>query len=213
MNRFLALALYLFSAVAAFADGYPFKMDPPEVTLNHIRLKLTAGQELEVATWGRVTLDKQQLILLRPHIPKIPPLLRVIATTFNDNLEYDPNPVCLWTTPNEIAVTFSGEGEEGEASLHSGEGSEHESNLRISPKGQLFHLGKEITRDQALDLIANAKKAEGVPDTERFFTITKAPAYRPDFEELIDWNKKAEELFNAFVQHGTRHGVTVHGMW
>ena len=215
MNRSLALVLYLFSAVASFADGFPFHPSTQQVTCNHLLLNLTAEQELEASTWGRVTLDKRQLDLLRVHYPKVPPQLRAIAATFNDGLDIrDPNPVdCIWITPNEIAVTLREKQGDQDFSFDNGEHALRESNLRISPKGQLFHLGKEITREQALDLIANARKPEGVPDAERTFTITKAPAYRTEDEELLVRNKKVDELFNSFVRHGEQHGVQVNGAW
>lgn len=215
MNRTLALAVYLFSAVAACADGYPFNPDTQEITCHHLRLKLTEDQQLEAASQGRVTLVKDQLALLRAHYPKVPPQLRALAATFNDGLDIrDPNPVdCIWIAPDEIAVTLREKQGDGNFTFDTGEHALREFDLRISPKGQLFHLGKEITREQALDLIANAKKPEGVQGNDRFFSITKAPPYRSDNEDRIALNKKVDELFNAFVQHGEQHGVQVQNAW
>lgn len=215
MNRSLALAVYLFSAVAASADGYPFHPDTQEVTCHHLSLKLTKEQQLEIAAWGRVTLTKRQLELLWPYYGGVPPQLRAIAATFNDGLDIrDPNPVdCIWTAPNEIAVTLREKQGDRDFTFDAGEHALHEFDLRISPKGQLFHLGKEITREQALDLIRNVKKLEGMPGDEQFFSITKAPPYRSGKEELLALNKTVDELFNAFVRHGEQHGVQVNGAW
>lgn len=211
MNRSLALAFYLCSAVAASADGYPFHPDTQEVTCNHLRLKLTEDQQLEVAALGRVTLTKRQLELLWPYYGEVPPQFRAIAATFNDGLDIrDPNPVdCIWITPNEIAVTLREKQGDGNFTFDAGEHALREFDLRISPKGQLFHLGKEITREQALDLITKTTKT----GNDRFFSITKAPPYRSGNEDLIALNKKADELFNAFVQHGEKHGVQVNNAW
>ena len=211
MNRSIALAVYLFSAVAVCADGYPFNPDTQEVTCNHLRLELTEEQQLEAAAHGRVTLTKRQLELLWPYYGEVPPLLRAIASTHNDGLDIrDPNSVdCIWIAPNEIAVTLREKQGDGNFSFDAGEHAQRESDLRISPKGQLFHQGKEITREQALGLITKTEKT----GNDRFFSITKAPPCRSGNEELIALNKKVDELFSAFVRHGEKHGVQVNPAW
>ena len=53
----------------------------------NVRLPFTVTQQTEIASTGNITLNTQQLDLLRLIYPSIPLKLRVITTTFNDGVD------------------------------------------------------------------------------------------------------------------------------
>lgn len=198
------------------ADGFPFDLRTHEVRGANLRLPLTEAQQIEVASAGRITFTNEQLAWLHPIYPKIPPKLRVIASTHNDGLDdRAPNPVdCIWTTPTEVGITLRKKLDKGDYSYDSGESAADAADIRISPTGLLYHHGQEISITKAYEIVRTAKKPDGAPSAEPpIVRITQPPPFRSSDEDEVANNKKAADLFTALVKYGESLKIAVHPIW
>jgi len=106
MYRLLVILLCLVPSGVLKADGFPFDPYRQEIIGANRRFPLTESQQTEVASLGHITFTEEQLGWLRPIYEKIPARLRVIAATWNDNLEGRvPLSIdCIWITPTEVGI-------------------------------------------------------------------------------------------------------------
>jgi hypothetical protein len=216
MTRLIAIIMCLLPFVGLRADGFPFDHRTHEVHGANLRLPLTEAQQIEVASTGRITFTNEQLGWLRLVYPKVPPKLRVIASTYNDGLdERAPNPVdCIWTTPTEVGITLRTKWDKGDYSFDSGEGAADAADIRISPTGLLYHEGKEISIGKAFEIVRTAKKPDGAPATDPpIIQITQPPPFRSSDDDEVANNKKATDLFTALAKYGESLKIAVHPIW
>ena len=216
MTRLIAIILCLLPFASLRADGFPFDIRTHEVHGANLRLPLTVTQQTEVASTGRITFAIEQINLLSLVCPKIPPRLRVIASTFNDGLdERAPNPVdCIWTTPTEIGITLPKKRQGGDYSFDSGDEMVDPADIRISPTGLLYHRGEEIGIEKAFEIVRTAKKPEGATSAEQpSIRITQPPPFRSSDEGEVANNKKAADLFTSLTKYGECVKVTVFPIW
>jgi hypothetical protein len=190
-------------------------------------LPLTESQQTEVASLGHITFTGEQREWLRLIYPKIPARIRVIASTYNDNLEGGrTNPIdCIWTTPTEVSITLRKKRGDDDYTFDTG----HEdigkavdmnidvSDIRIAPSGTLYHRGLEITFEKALELIKSAKQSKDAsairdPDSQRIL-VTRPPPFRSQDEVELTKNKKAADAFNALVMYGESIKVEIQPVW
>jgi hypothetical protein len=216
MTRFVAILLCLLPFGCLRADGFPFDQRTHEVHGANVRLPLSESQQTEVTATGRVTFTSEQMNLIRMIYHTIPESLRVIASTYNDGLEgRPPNQVdCIWTTPNEIAITLPKKWEKGDYSFDSGDKIPDSADIRISPTGLLYHQGKKIGIEKAFEIVRTAKKSDGAPATEQAtIRITRPPPFRSSDEDEVAHNKKAADLFTSLSKYGESVKVTVFPIW
>lgn len=227
MTRLTSIIFCLLQFGDLKADGYPFHPETHEVVGLNLRLPLTESQQTEVAALGHVAFTGEQLGWLRLIYPKIPARLRVIASTYNDNLEREsPNPIdCIWTTPTEVGITLRKKRGDDDYTFDTG----HEdigkavdmnidfSDIRIAPSGTIYHRGLEITFEAALEVIKLAKQSKDAsairdPDNPRIL-VTQPPPFRSQDEDELAKNKKAADVFTALVKYGESIKVEIQPIW
>jgi hypothetical protein len=136
----------------AYGDGYPFDSGTQEVFEDSLRIQLTPDQVASISATGVVTLSSEQLGVIRLLYPAATPKQAVIAATFNDNnegLEAD-DVYCFWVRADELAITINhavlaDPFKVKNAPYQAADASLDTVDLRLSPEGQLYHYGKEIT--------------------------------------------------------------------
>ncbi|MES2474313.1 MAG: hypothetical protein V4640_00940 [Verrucomicrobiota bacterium] len=225
MHKFFAVYLGLVLVGELKADGYPFDVETHEIIGANLRLPLTETQELEVAALGQITFTDEQLGWLRAIYAKIPSKLRVIAATYNDNLGEGrgPNSIdCIWITPTEVGITLRKKWGTEEYDFDLGfedpakavEMNVDFADIRIAPSGALYHRGREITLEMALELIKAAKRSEGSAENEAVsFLVTLPPPFRSQDEDDLAKNKKVADVFTALVNYGETIKVGVQRIW
>ena len=224
MTRFAFILACLIPFDGLRADGYPFHPETHEVVGANLRLPLTESQQIEVASLGHITFTEEQTGLLRLIYPKIPPRLRVIASTYNDNLEdRSPNSIdCIWTTPTEVSITLRKKWGAEDYSFDIGyedigiavDWNVDFADIRVAPSGTLFHRGLEITLERAFEIIKAAKQPEGVSVIDApSILLTQPPPFRSQAEDDLAKNKKAAEAHAALVSYGESIKVRIQLIW
>lgn len=225
MHRLFVILVSLISLTELRADGYPFNPLTQEIVGANIRLPLTDPQQIEVASLGHITFTDEQLGWLRPIYLKIPQKLRVIAATYNDNVEEGrgPNSIdCIWITPTEIAITLRKKWSTEEFDFDVGfediskavDMDVDFADIRIAPSGALYHRGIEITCQKAFELIKAAKPPEGISGDEvASILVTLPPPFRSQDEVKLANNKKVIDTFAELVKYGGTMMVDVKSIW
>jgi len=225
MYRFIVILLSLVPLSELRADGYPFDPTTQEIVGANLRLPLTDPQQIEVASLGHITFTDEQLGWLRSIYVKIPPRLRVIAATYNDNLEEGrgPNSVdCIWINPTEVAITLRKKWGNKEFNFDVGfediskavDMNVDFADIRIAPSGSFYHRGIEITSEKAFELIKAAKPLEGTSATEvASILVTLPPPFRSQDEDELAKNKKVTDTFTDLVKYGEIRKIGVHSIW
>jgi hypothetical protein len=126
-----------------------------------------------------------------------------------------PNPVdCIWTKPDEISITLPQKQGKEDYSFDSGADVPDFADIRISPKGLLYHQGKEITLEHGFEIVRTAKKPKGAPTDEwPIIQITQPPPFRSFYDEELAYNKITSDLFTALVKYGESVNVHVQPIW
>lgn len=164
MRSLCLFLLTLFLSNSTKADGLPFDPETQRVTVASLRLKLTPDQIKDISAQGTVTFDQDQLELIRLHYPAATPQTDVIVATYNDNVESDTDGVyCFWVAPDEVALTLVRDHprdkspflETRNATFPTDQELKQNAtrHIRLSPDGNIFYRGKEITLSQAYKLI------------------------------------------------------------
>lgn len=218
MKTLSVLVGLLLLPVSLLADGYPFDDYTQEVFVDTLRVRLSDQQQAEITKTGRVTFTAEQRAIVAATYPKVPENVRVIAATYNDNLEddYVVNRVdFFWVAPAELAVTLGVRQVDGQWLFPTKAEVMAPPHLRISPAGKIYHEKAELTLKQALELIRTAPNLDGDAGGDRLVWVTLPPPYRVSVEESEQAadNQAVQKLMTTLQEHGQVHKVTVQKMW
>lgn len=131
---------------------------------------LSDKQMRQISATGVVDLDEEQLRRIRTFYKGFPAKVGVAASTTNDGLErLESVADVIWWCSHEIRIPLriAGKGERIAMPDSTPWTPDEETHFRLSPEGQLFHMGKLVTLQQAQDVIARvAKKPKGSSEGE-----------------------------------------------
>jgi hypothetical protein len=211
----------------AFADGYPFDSTTQEVFRDTLRIRLNEKQAESVAVHGKLTFTDAQLKLVRHFYPRAAKSQSVIAATFNDNNEglTDDDVDIFWVAAEEIAITLNPKvlaSKRLRSMALTQKPWVNQSDMRITPYGEIYIAGKKASLEDALDVIAKESKK---PDREHGqVDVCVAPPFRSDYRGALkapdgEWRRNREldeavaALFKNLVEAGENHNVVVAKSW
>lgn len=201
------------------ADGYPFDPKTRVVNCENLRIFLSEAQIQQLSATGLLTLDESQLGLVHRFYPRATHVQTVLAATFNDNIEaFGPDDIhVFWVAANEVAVVIDPEILADEKLKNTALARKAEpapSVFRISPEGQIYHDGKEVSYQEAAAEIERRSKPD--PGTPSPVSICVAPP-RHRGDEKSDTGGKpfptARKIYNRLEKLGMKLNVVVHGAW
>ena len=178
----------------ALADGLPYGHNEGGGTSMHcdfVAVGLSDKQMRQISATGVVELDEKQLRLLKSFYPDFPAKAGVASSTTNDGLERaEAVADVIWWYSHEIRIPLwlADKGEKIAMPDATPWTPDDENHFRLSPEGQLFHMGKLVTLAQAqeaIDYIGKKQRASSTND-ELFISMTVPPRAQREHVAIDD---------------------------
>ena len=194
--------LTLGSSVCSFADGLPYNAETQEIYLDTVRIRLSPEQTKQIATTGKVTLQKSQHELVRKFYPNALAEHRPIWPTYNDNVEgLDGTEVyVIWSAPGELAVTISAWAPQTHKHVLRALSEKEvyrksdDTTLLIGPEGEMALAGKAIKMEAVKQVVG----------TDKLIYFKVAPGYD---------REKVNPIIEALYAHAKARKAYVEWAW
>jgi hypothetical protein len=190
--RFLLTGISL--ACNALADGLPYGHNEGGGTSMHcdfIAVGLSDKQMRQISATGVAELDDKQLRLLRSFYSDFPAKAAVASSTTNDGLERaEAVADVIWWYSHELRIPLWVADKGEKIAMPDAEPwtPDSENHFRLSPEGQLFHMGKLVTLQEAQEVIDRiAKKPRASPgEDDGHISLTVPPRAQREHVSIDD---------------------------
>lgn len=178
----------------ALADGLPYWHNEgggTSMICDFVAVGLSDKQMRQISATGVVELDEKQLRLLKSFYPDFPAKVGIASSTTNDGLER-PEAVAdvIWWYSHEIRIPLWSADKDEKIAMPNAKPwtPDSENHFRLSPEGQLYHMGKLVTLQRAQEIIDRVAKkpVTSQNDDDTHISLTVPPRAQREHVELDD---------------------------
>ena len=197
-HRISSLIYLLLTGIAlscnALADGLPYGHNEGGGTSMHcdfVAVGLSDKQMRQISATGVAELDDKQLRLVRTFYSGFPAKVGVASSTTNDGLERVESVAdVIWWYSHEIRIPLWIADKDEKITMPDAKPwtPDAENHFRLSPEGQVFHMGSLISLQQAqdrIDRVAKKPKADQ-NDDQVHITLTVPPRAQREHVAIDD---------------------------